>query len=370
MTTVPFLDLGAAYDELREELDDAALRVLHSGWFVLGPEVEAFEAEWAAYCGTDHAVGTGNGLDALTLILRAYGIGPGDEVIVPSNTYIATWLAVTAVGATVVPVEPDEATQLIDADGVEQALTDRTRAVMVVHLLGRAADCTALRTLCDDRAIKLVEDAAQAHGAEIGGRRAGALGHAAGFSFYPSKNLGAQGDAGAVTTDDPELADRVRLLRNYGSRTKYHHELAGVNSRLDPLQAALLRVKLRHLDAWNARRRALAARYGQALAGVPRVRLPEPDGSAHVWHVYAIRTAERNELARRLADAGIQTLVHYPVPPHRSGPYAHLGLSLPVADRLADESLSLPIGPQLSAAQVDVVAATIRAERGALAVAA
>jgi len=328
---------------------------------VLGPEVEDFEAEWAAYCGTAHAVGVGNGLDALTLLLRAFGIGPGDEVIVPSNTYIATWLAITAVGATIVPVEPDESSALIDADGVAAALTERTRAVMVVHLFGRAASCRALRALCDDRGIALIEDAAQAHGAVVDGRRAGALGHAAAFSFYPSKNLGAAGDGGAVTTDDPEIADRVRLLRNYGSRRKYHHELAGVNSRLDPLQAALLRVKLPHLDAWNARRRALAERYRDALADVPGIALPEDPGEAHVWHVFAIRVAGRDRLAADLRAAGVQTLVHYPVPPHRSAPYAPLGFHAPIADRLADESLSLPLGPQLRADLVDAVAAAVRA---------
>jgi dTDP-4-amino-4,6-dideoxygalactose transaminase len=358
---VPFLDLAAGYDELREELDAAALRVLHSGWFVLGPEVDAFEAEWAAYCGTAHAVGVGNGLDALTLLLRAYEVGPGDEVIVPSNTYIATWLAITAVGATVVPVEPDEGSALIDAEGVAAALTDRTRAVMVVHLFGRAADCDAMRALCDDRGIVLIEDAAQAHGACVGDRRAGALGHAAGFSFYPSKNLGAAGDGGAVTTDDAEIADRVRLLRNYGSRRKYHHELAGVNSRLDPLQAALLEVKLRHLDSWNARRRTLARRYLRGLSDVGGLRLPEDPGDGHVWHVFAIRTDDRDALATRLGAAGVGTLVHYPVPPHRAAPYAHLGFDLPVADRLAGELLSLPIGPQLREDQVDAVVESVRA---------
>jgi dTDP-3-amino-3,4,6-trideoxy-alpha-D-glucose transaminase len=281
---------------------------------------------------------------------------------VPSNTYIATWLAVTAVGASVVPVEPDETSQLIEVAAVQAAITERTRAVMVVHLFGRAAECAALRALCDAHAIKLVEDAAQAHGAVVGGRRAGALGHAAGFSFYPTKNLGAAGDAGAVTTDDPELADRVRLLRNYGSRRKYHHELAGVNSRLDPLQAALLRVKLRHLDDWNARRRTLAARYRRSLQDVASITLPETAGDAHVWHVFAIRTQRRDALAARLEAAGVQTLVHYPVPPHRSGPYSHEGLVLPIADRLAAESLSLPMGPQLRPDQVDAVTRAVRGE--------
>ncbi|HYF25997.1 MAG TPA: DegT/DnrJ/EryC1/StrS family aminotransferase [Baekduia sp.] len=354
---MPFLDLGAAQAELREELDAAALRVLHSGWYVLGPEVEAFEHEFAAWVGTREAVGVGSGLDALTLALRALDIGPGDEVVVPSNTYIATWLAVSAVGATLVPVEPDETTHAVTAGAVATALTPRTAAVLCVHLHGRVAGVAQLRALCDRAGIALVEDAAQAHGAQ----GAGSSGHVAAFSFYPSKNLGAFGDGGAVTTDDPAIADRVRVLRNYGSRVRYRNEERGVNSRLDPLQAALLRVKLRHVDAWNARRRALAARYAELLDGAQGVELPRDDGDAHVWHLYVVRHIARDALRATLDHAGIDTQIHYPVAPHRSGAYADLQLGpFPVADRLAATVLSLPIGPHLPAAAVDRVAEAVR----------
>lgn len=363
---VPFLDLGAAYAELRDELDAAALRVLHSGWYVLGPEVEAFERAFADWVGVREAAGCASGLDALTLALRALGIGPGDEVVVPSNTYIATWLAVTAAGATVVPVEPDPDTHAMTPDAVAAALGPRTAAVLTVHLHGRVApDARALRALCDRHGLALVEDAAQAHGAA----GAGAIGHAAAFSFYPSKNLGAQGDAGAVTTDDPALAERVRMLRNYGSRERYRNDEAGINSRLDPLQAAMLAVKLPHVHAWNARRRALAERYDAALRDrVPGLRLPvlPADAATHVWHLYVVRVRggapERERLRERLADAGIATQVHYPVPPHASGAYAALGLGpYPVAQRLADEVLSLPIGPHLEPGAVDRVAEVLGA---------
>jgi len=360
MDRVPFLDLGAAYDELRDELDAAALRVLHSGWYVLGPEVEAFEQEFAAWVGTQHAVGVASGLDALELALRALGVGPGDEVVVPSNTYIATWLAISAVGARIVPVEPDEETYAMTPDAVAAAITPRTAAVLCVHLHGRVAYATEMRALCDRRGIALVEDAAQAHGA----RGAGSTGHAAAFSFYPSKNLGAQGDGGAVTTNDPAVADRIRVLRNYGSRERYLNEVRGVNSRLDPIQAAMLRVKLPHVDAWNDRRRALAAQYTQALSGSGLV-LPSDAGDDHVFHLYVVRDADdRDGLRDRLAAAGVDTQVHYPVPPHRSGAYADHGFGpFPVAERLAAEVLSLPIGPQLPAAAVERVADALRGVR-------
>lgn len=357
---IPSLDVGAATAELRDELDAAIARVLSSGWYVLGPEVDAFEREFAAYCGVEHCVGVASGLDALTLMLRALEIGPGDEVVVPSNTYIATWLAVTAVGATPVPVEPDPATHDIVADAVRPAIGPRTRAVLCVHLYGRACDTPPLRALCEEHGIALLEDAAQAHGARTAAGRAGALGHAAGFSFYPTKNLGALGDGGAVTTDDAALADRVRVLRNYGSRLKYQHEVAGVNSRLDPIQAAVLRVKLAHLDAWNARRRALAARYLEGLDGIPGLLLPAAAGDDHVWHLMVVRSERREWLRSALREAGIDAQVHYPVPPHRAGPYAALGLDAPLADRLADEVLTLPIGPQLEPAAVDAVVEQMR----------
>jgi dTDP-4-amino-4,6-dideoxygalactose transaminase len=364
MSRVPFLDLGASYRELQAELDEATARVMASGWYVLGPEVEAFEEAFAAYCGTDHCVGVGNGLEALELVLRAWDVGPGDEVIVPSNTYIASWLAVTAVGATVVPVEPDRATSNLDAARVEAAVTARTKAVLPVHLYGQCVDMDPLTELARRHGLRILEDAAQAHGAEYRGRRAGALGDAAAFSFYPTKNLGAYGDGGAVTTSDPELADRLRLLRNYGSRVKYHNEIAGTNSRLDPLQAALLRVRLRHLDAWNARRAAAAARYGEALAGDPDLRLPHvPEGMKPAWHVYAVHHPERDRLQAALAEAGVQTLIFYPVPPHLSGAYAHLGWregSWPLAEELASTTLGLPIGPHLTAADQARVIEAVR----------
>jgi len=359
---VPFLDLGAATAELRPQIDAAIARVLDSGWYVLGPEVEAFERDFAAACGAGECVGVANGLDALTLILRAYGIGPGDEVLVPANTYVASWLAVSAVGAAPVPVEPDPATQNLDPARAAAALGPRTRAVMAVHLYGRLADTAPLAALCRERGIPLVEDCAQAHGAERDGRRAGALGDAAGFSFYPGKNLGALGDGGAVVTSDPELADRVRVLRNYGSRRKYENEVAGVNSRLDPLQAAVLGAKLPVLDAWNARRRAIAERYTAGLAGLDGLVRPAPAGADHVWHQYVVRVAGRDRVQAALAERGVATLVHYPVPPHRSGAYAGgRWPALPLTERLATEVLSLPIGPHLAAEAAEAVVAAVRA---------
>jgi dTDP-4-amino-4,6-dideoxygalactose transaminase len=348
---VPFLDLQAPYVELKEDLDAAWRRVMTSGWFVLGKEVEAFEAEFASYCGSGHCVGVANGLDALHLIVRAYGIGPGDEVIVPSNTFIATWLAVTQAGATPVPVEPTAATHNVDPDRIAAAITPRTRAIMVVHLYGQPADMDPIMAIARERGLKVIEDSAQAHGARYKGRRTGALGDAAGFSFYPGKNLGAIGDGGAVTTNDPALADRVRVLRNYGSRIKYQHEVAGFNSRLDELQAALLRVKLTRLDEWNARRRRVASHYLTALAGAPGLTLPVvPEWAEPAWHLFVVRHAARTSLQEALTTRGVGTLIHYPVPPHLQPAYASSGIpagTFPIAERLASEVLSLPIGPHL-----------------------
>ena len=358
MMRVPFLDVGQAYLELKGELDAAVQRVLHSGWYILGEELEAFEAEFAAYCGARYCIGVGNGLDALHLILRAYGIGPGDEVIVPAHTFIATWLAVTTAGAKPVPVDAgDDAAFTIPPQGIEAAVTARTKAVIPVHLYGRPADMDPIRRIALRHGLKVIEDAAQAHGARYRGRRAGSLGDAAAFSFYPAKNLGAFGDGGAVTTDDRELAARVSAARNYGSAAKYVHERFGLNSRLDPLQAAVLRVKLRHLDEWNARRLALAGSYREGLAGTDVV-LPEfSEGFEPVFHLFVVRTPRRGALQAGLKEAGIETLVHYPIPPHRQGAYSSMGgLSLPVAERLATEVLSLPIGPHLSRAEVQEVA--------------
>jgi len=361
---VPFLDVLATYRELRDEIDAACARVLGSGRYILGEEVDAFEAAFAAYCGTRHCLGVANGLDALQLILRARGIGSGDEVIVPAHTFIATWLAVSLVGARPVPVEPDERTMNVDPGRVEAALTSRTRAIIAVHLYGYPADIDALTGIARRRGLYLIEDAAQAHGAASHARRAGSLGDAAAFSFYPGKNLGAFGDGGAITTSDDDLAARIRRLRNYGSRVKYHHEDLGTNSRLDPLQAAMLAVKLRRLDAWNAHRRRIAALYLDGLAGAPGLTLPPAaPGIDPSWHLFVVRHDRRDTLARHLADAGIETLIHYPVAAHLSGAYQDAGLgsgSLPLAERLAATVLSLPIGPHLDEAAAAHVAASVR----------
>ena len=366
---IPFLDVAAAYAELQDELDAATRRVMVSGQFILGPEVTAFEEEFAAFCETRRAIGVGSGLDALRLILLGHGVGKGDEVVVPSNTFIATWLAVTQAGATPVPVEPDPVTHNVTADAVEAALTPATKAIMPVHLYGHPADMDAIVALGRDRGILVVEDAAQAHGARYRGRRAGGLADAAGFSFYPGKNLGAMGDAGAVTTDDDALAERVRMLRNYGSTVKYHHDLPGLNSRLDSLQAAALRIKLRRLDEWNERRRAVAARYLERLAGLDGLALPTAAAWAEpVWHLFVVRHPRRDALQQRLSEAGVEAIIHYPIPPHLSGAYAAAfeGGRLPVAERLADEVLSLPMGPHLALEDADRVAAAVRETVGVL----
>ncbi|HEY9037484.1 MAG TPA: DegT/DnrJ/EryC1/StrS family aminotransferase [Roseovarius sp.] len=355
---IPFLDLGAAYRELKTDIDAAVMRVMESGWYVLGPEVEAFEAEWAEWCGANHAVGLANGLDALTLALRALEIGPGDEVIVPSNTYIATWLAVSAVGARPVPVEPDPATYNIDPSRIEAALSERTRAIIPVHLYGQPADMDPILALAKARGLAVIEDAAQAHGARYKGQRIGAHGDVVCWSFYPGKNLGAMGDGGAVTTNRADLAERIRILRNYGSREKYVNENLGVNSRLDPIQAAVLRVKLRALGEWTDRRRAIAKRYNAELAE-SNVTLPYvPDWADPAWHLYVIRTTARDQLQAQLAQAEIGTLIHYPIPPHMQQAYSGMGLApdaLPVARLLAGEVLSLPMGPHLSNSALDQV---------------
>jgi len=358
---VPFLDLKSPYDELKPEIDAAIQRVLDSGWFILGPEVETFERAFATYCEAAHAVSVANGLDALHLALLAMDVGPGDEVIVPSNTYIATWLAVSQCGATPVPVEPRADTHTLDPDRVEAAITPRTRVILPVHLYGQPADMDPLCDIARRHGLRILEDGAQSHGARYKGRPLGAHGDAVAWSFYPGKNLGALGDGGAVTTDDPALADRLRVLRNYGSRVKYVNEVKGWNSRLDPLQAAVLGVKLARLDDWNDRRRALAARYTAGLAAVagPDLGLPvSPTGFDSAWHLYVVTTPHRAALQAALAEAGIGTLIHYPIAPHRQQAYAELGLgpgSQPIAERLADQVLSLPMGPHLLPEQVDEV---------------
>ena len=347
---VPFLDLGASYRELKSEIDSAISRVLDSGWYILGPEVEAFEAEWADYCEANYAVGLANGLDALILSLRALEVGPGDEVIVPSNTYIATWLAVSAVGATPVPVEPDPATHNIDPEQISAAITPRTKVLLPVHLYGQPADMDPILKLARENNIAVIEDAAQAHGALYKNKRIGGHGDIVCWSFYPGKNLGALGDGGAITTNRADLANKVQVLRNYGSRVKYVNEVQGVNSRLDPIQAAVLRVKLKHLDEWTDRRRTVAGAYSEGLKDSGLILPHVPDWADPVWHLYVVRSSERNALQFRLADAGIATLIHYPIPPHVQQAYSALGLSsksLQLACDLASEVLSLPIGPHL-----------------------
>jgi len=349
---IPFLDLQAPHEELEVELLAATRRVLRSGRYVLGREVDAFEREFAQYCEVEHAIGVANGLDALILSLKALGIGPGDEVLVPSNTYIATWLAVSHVGATPVPVEPLATTCNIDPDRLKAALSPRSRALIPVHLYGQPADLDALLVFGEEHGLVVVEDAAQAHGARYKGRRIGGHGHAVGWSFYPGKNLGAIGDGGAITTNDSKLAQRLRALRNYGSHTKYHNEVVGWNSRLDELQAALLRLKLQRLDEGNAWRSSIAALYDAQLAGLPDLLIPHVMAWAEpVWHLYTVRHPKRDELASYLAECGIGTMIHYPVPPHLQPAYRDYGFvpgSHPLAEEMARHTLSLPMHPHLS----------------------
>ncbi|MEV0916207.1 DegT/DnrJ/EryC1/StrS family aminotransferase [Streptomyces sp. NPDC049967] len=366
MTKVPFFDLREmhAATGVQEEIDAAVLRVSQSGRYILGRELEAFEAAFAAYCENAYCVATGSGLAALELALRALGVGPGDEVIVPAHTFVGTWLAVSSTGARPVPVEPGEGSFLIDTDLLEAAVTPRTRAVLPVHLYGHPEDMDAVRDFADRHGLAVLEDAAQAHGARRNGRRVGS-GHAVAFSFYPGKNLGALGDGGAIVTDDAELAGRLRLLRNYGSREKYVHEVKGGNSRLDEIQSAVLATKLPYLDDWNERRRAVARRYTEAFVGLPGLATPDTaPGTEHVWHQYVLRTPFRDPLCRRLEESGVGTLIHYPVAIHRTPAYAGQGLEpavgLPRTERLADEVLSLPIGPHLPDNAVDLVIDAVR----------
>ena len=361
---IPFLDLNAPYLELKQELDEAIARVVSSGWFIGGSEVDQFEAEYATYCDAAHAVGVANGLDALHLALRAMDVGPGDEVIVPSNTYIATWLAVSQCGATPIPVEPDARTCNIDTTLIEAAITPRTKVILPVHLYGQPADMDPILAIARKRGLRVLEDGAQAHGARYMGQRLGAHGDAVTWSFYPGKNLGAMGDGGAVTTNDPLIADRLRVLRNYGSRVKYVNEVQGYNSRLDPLQAAILRVKLAKLDEWNTRRSSIAQRYQQGLKNC-NLTLPHvPDWAEPAWHLYVVQHQQRDVLQQALADNSVGTLIHYPIPPHLQQAYAQAGWALgafPLAERIANEVLSLPMGPHLLNEQVDEVIKHVKA---------
>ena len=360
--SVPFYDLKTINARHADALKAAAARVIDSGWYVLGEEVEAFEQEFAGYCGARHAIGVGNGLDALALILRAYRelgrLKEGDEVLVPANTFIATLLAVSQNGLVPVPVEPDPISFNLDPERAASAIGPRTRAIVAVHLYGQLADMDALAALSRDRGLLLIEDAAQAHGAELDKRKAGSLGEAAAFSFFPTKNLGALGDGGAVVTQDDALARQVVALRNYGSETKYHHRWQGVNSRLDELQAAFLRVKLAFLDEDIARRRRVARGYLEGIRH-PDIRLPEVRyASRHAWHLFVVRCDRRDDLQAHLHAAGIQTQVHYPVPLHRQPAYASLhDLSLPLTERLHADVLSLPMSPAMDDALVERVIA-------------
>jgi dTDP-4-amino-4,6-dideoxygalactose transaminase len=360
---IPFADLKAGYLEIKDEIDAAVQRVMASGWYILGEEVDAFEHEFAAYCGARECIGVANGMDALHLGLLALGVGPGDEVIVPSHTFIATWLAVSRCGAVPVPVEPHMDTYNMDAGRIEAAITARTRAVLPVHLYGQPADMDLILAVARRHGLRVLEDAAQAHGASYRGKRLGAHGDAVAWSFYPGKNLGAVGDGGAVTTNDAGIAERIRILRNYGSRTKYVNEVRGMNSRLDALQAAILRVKLARLDGWNALRREVSAQYLARLQGENLGLAHVPQWADPVWHLFVVRSPIRDAMQEYMKRADVETLIHYPISPHLQQAYADLGYSrgaFPMAERLADEVLSIPIGPHLDEAGVDAVVSAVK----------
>lgn len=360
---IQFLDLNAPYLELKDEIDEAIARVVSSGWFIGGDEVDQFEADFARYCCTEHAIGVANGLDALYLVLRAMGVGPGDEVVVPSNTYIATWLAVSQCGATPVPVEPDERTYNINPELIEAAITHRTKVILPVHLYGQPADMDPILAIARKHSLRVLEDGAQAHGARYKGQIIGAHGDAVAWSFYPGKNLGAIGDGGGVTTNDPELAERIRILRNYGSRVKYVNEVQGVNSRLDPIQAAVLRVKLRYLNEWNKRRSVVASAYTTSLRGTSLTLPFVPDWATPAWHLYVVRNTRRDLFQQQLTEAGVGSLIHYPIPPHKQAAYSKNAFpnnAFPIASKMANEVLSLPIGPHLSNEKLQQAISLIR----------
>jgi len=368
---IPFLDLQVINAQYRKELIDAATRVIDSGWYIQGNEVKAFEAEFSKYCGADYCVGVANGLDALILPLRAWKelgkLKDGDEIIVQANTYIASILAITENGLTPVLVDPDEGSYNLCPKRVKAAITPRTKAILVVHLYGQLAPMPELIDIADEHQLLVLEDSAQAHGASINGKKAGNWGHASGFSFYPGKNLGALGDAGAVTTNDNELARTVRALGNYGSQRKYENQFQGLNSRLDEMQASLLRVKLRHLDSDTVRRKEIALSYREGIKHAA-IRHPIPIQSnmasleSHVFHLYVIRSNQRDDLQRHLLDAGIHTLIHYPIPPHKQQAYTEWkGLTYPLSESLHQEVLSLPISPIMTDQQVESVINAVNA---------
>lgn len=356
---IPFLDLKAINNQYRQELIEAATRVIDSGWYIRGQEVESFEKEFAAYCGTRHCIGVANGLDALILVLRAWKelgkLKEGDEVIVPTNTYIASILAITENRLTPILVEPDINTYNIDPNLIEQAITPKTKAILAVHLYGQLADMPAILDIAQRNNLLVLEDAAQAHGASFNGRKAGNWGDAAGFSFYPGKNLGALGDAGAVTTNDEELAQAIRAISNYGSHKKYENLYQGVNSRLDEMQAALLRIKLQYLDSETQRRREIADAYVTGIENQSII-LPTQSQQNHVWHLFVIRSHKREALQALLAQQGIQTLIHYPIPPHKQKTYrAWSKQSYPITEAIHEQVLSLPMSPVMSDEQVQKV---------------
>jgi dTDP-4-amino-4,6-dideoxygalactose transaminase len=359
---VPFLDLSSSYKELQPKIEDEVLRSLRSGWYVGGADVETFENDYATFTQSNFCVGVANGLDALQLALKALGVQPGDEVIVPSNTFIATWLAVSDCGAIPVPVEPDALTCNIDCNLIESAITKRTKVIIPVHLYGQPADMDAIVEIARRYGLRVLEDAAQAQGASYKGRPIGSHGDIVAWSFYPGKNLGAVGDAGAITTNDSDLADKVRVLRNYGSRQRYVNEVQGYNSRLDPVQASVLKVKLNYLREWNSRRAQVANRYTAAFSGTRLVLPVVPVWADPVWHLYCVRHSRRDELRQALADRGVETLVHYPIPPHLQAAYASFGFckgAFPLAESMADSLISLPIGPAMTEEQIQYVISSV-----------
>jgi dTDP-4-amino-4,6-dideoxygalactose transaminase len=362
--TIPFLSFTPQHSAIRADVLTALAEVYDRQWYVLGEQVSAFETEYSTFNKVDHTVGVANGLDALHLALEALGVQPGDEVIVPSNTYIATWLAVSFVGAVPVPVEPDPATYNLDPVRIEAAITSRTKGIMPVHLYGQACAMEPIMALAQKHGLWVVEDNAQAQGASWQGQLTGSFGQINGTSFYPGKNLGALGDAGAVTTNDSGLATKIRTLRNYGSQQKYYNEVIGHNSRLDEMQAAVLRVKLPQLPGWTAQRQAVAALYDQHLEGIADLLLPVvAQGATHVYHLYVVRTSKRDALQQHLTQMSIGTLIHYPVPPHRQQAYSHLNIpagAYPIAEELAATSLSLPMWPGMTEEHVVTVAAAVK----------
>lgn len=362
---IKFLDLHKINERFRDEIDARIKGVLDSGWYLQGKENDRFAKDFGDYCGAKFALGVANGLDALNLIIRAYGWGAGDEIIVPANTFIATILAISENGCAPVLVEPDISTYNIDPDKIEAAITPRTKAIFVVHLYGQAVQMEKVWAVARKYNLKIVEDAAQAHGAMYQGRRTGSLGDAAGFSFYPGKNLGAFGDAGGITTNDKELFEKCKAIGNYGSDRKYHHIYKGVNSRLDEIQAAILDVKLAHLDEDNARRRAIASRYRAEIVN-PLITLPQAYAEeAHVWHIFAVRAPNREALISHLESSDIQTNIHYPTPPHKQGAYSEwAGRSYPITEKIHREVVSLPMSPVLSDDEVSKVIEVVNGFKG------